>query len=291
MNLSQLMQHVYRDLGKISKGDEFLVTSGSDNNEIENTEISTRPAPYDDNYGYGYTAFVVRDTNSVAPEAEFSVITAYDSATQKWTVSPNFSASLATGDTIALANDDIPLRTMIELANRMLRDLGRIELVDTSLTTVASLGDYSYTLPTAAKYSVRRVEVRDWIDESYVIVYSKDITPSAPGSTGLITLPAQISGLQIKLWYEGTHTNLSVYSSEISETIDDHLAITGLTAYALQWYNGTLAGEDNYWLQRENKAWQDFEAAGGRRPVKKSQKMPKFFVKNRAATKRLSDVS
>src|SRR5687767_12467043 len=117
------MQNVYRDLGKISRGDEFLVTSGSSASLVENTEVSLRPRPYDDNYGYGYAAFVVRDAAgaSAAPEGEYSVVSAYDSSIQKWTVSPVFSAALAIGDTVALANDDIPLRTMIELANRMLK--------------------------------------------------------------------------------------------------------------------------------------------------------------------------
>jgi hypothetical protein len=267
-------------MGKVANGDEFLATSGSNTTTIENTLIGNNETQPDDNYGVGYTAFVVRDAGgaSAAPENEFQTISAYNSATYKWTVSSAFTSAVGTGDAIAIADNSIPSTTMMSLANRMLKDLGRIELVDsTSLTTVSSVGGYDYTLPIVAKYSLRRVEVAQWLGDSYDIVYSRKITPSTPNATGLLTLPDMISGLTIKLWYEGVHPTLTAYNSVISETVDEDLAIKGLIAYALQWYNRSIGGSQDYWLQSENKAWSDFTEAKFARPVKKSQKMPRLF--------------
>ena len=283
VNLSQMMQHVYRNLGKVAAGDEFLATSGSTTAIIEDTTLATReePPPPDDNYGYGFTAFVVRDAlgTSVAPENEFSKVTAYNSATYQWTISPVVSTAIGTGDKIMLANGDIPYQTMMELANMMLKDLGRIELVDaTSLTTASTTTEHDYTLPVAAKFSLRRVQVEQQLGDSYDIVYERRITPAAPGSTGLLTLPAMTSGLVIKLWYEGIHPTLTAYNSTISETIDENLAILGLQAYALQWYNRTSGGNSTYWLDEEQNVWRAFEAKKKELPVVKSSKVPRWFA-------------
>ncbi len=278
----------YRDNGFIKRNDEFLATGGT-TGTIINTNIATRPNPYDADYGIGYTAFVVRDAAgaSAAPENEFSTVTAYvGDTTNQFTISPVLTTAVASGDKIALATDVIPVQTLMEQANRMLKDLGRIELIDTSLTTTTGLGDHDYTLPTAAKYSVRRVEVHDWIGDSYQTVYSRDITPSAPNATGLITLPPQVSGLQIKLWYEGVHPTLTAYNSVISETIDENLAVWGLSAYALHWYNSTLGGRNDYWRGQEANAWNMFKSMLIERPVVKSQKSPKWFSLRRTRPNR-----
>lgn len=289
MNLSQWMQKVYRNLGKVKKHDEFVITGGSTSTIID-TKIATRPTPYDDDYGIGYTAFIVRDAGgaSAAPENEFAAVTGYASSTNTFSfAASSFTVAPASGDKVALVNDDIPVQTMIEQANMVLTDLGRIELVDsTSLTTVSSLGDWDYTLPTAAKYSLRRVEVKRWLGDSYQTVYDRKITPSSPNATGLLTLPAQIAGLTIKLWYEGVHPTLTAYNSVVSETIDDNLAVWGLMAYALQWYNNTLGGRNDHWNRRGAEAWNMYNSLLAERPVVKSQKQPKFFSLRRARASR-----
>jgi len=290
VNLSQLMQHVYRENGKIKRGDEFTATGGGTASVI-NTGIATRPNPYDDDYGIGYTAFVVRDAGGLnaAPENEFAEVTGYASGTQTFSFATgSFTTAVASGDKIALANGDWPSPTLMELANRMLKDIGRIELVDTSLVTVSGLGDHDYTLPVAAKYSVRRVQVQEWVGDSYNTIYQREITPSAPNVAGLITLPPLTSGLTIKLWYEGVHPALTAYSSPISETIDDHVAIAGLSAYAIRWYNTTVGGKNDFWRQRGAEAWQDYIAALKERPIKKSIKSPKWFNKKYGPEYRLA---
>lgn len=289
MNLSQLMQKVYRNLGKIKKNDEFIITGGT-TSTIVDTKIAARPNPYDDDYGIGYTAFIIRDAGglSAAPENEFATVTGYASSSNTFSfAASSFTVAPAANDKVALANDDIPVQTMMEQANMMLTDLGRIELVDaTSLTTVSSLGDYDYTLPVAAKYSLRRVEVARWLGTSYQTIYERKITPSSPNATGLLTLPAQISGQVIKLWYEGVHPALTAYNSVISETIDDNLAVWGLTTYVLQWYNNTLGGRNEHWNRRGAEAWNMYKSMLAERPVVKSQKQPKLFSLNRPEASR-----
>ena len=279
--LSNVMLHGYRDLGKIAAGDEFVVTSGSNTTTIEDTKVGSRESPHEPDYGLDYTAFVTRDAAgaSAAPENEYQRVSAYDEATYKWTVDTAFSASLATGDTVALANKDIPLRTMIELVNRMLKDLGRIDLVDTTLTTANNQTEY--TLPVTAKYSLKKIEVQGYTgdanDNQYYTLYERMVTPAAPASTGLLTIPQLATGYTIKLWYEGIHPTLSIYSSVISETIDEDLAIKGTVYYALKWYNNSIRGQNDYWYDQMIKAKQEFETQKQITPVKRVQSVSKFF--------------
>jgi hypothetical protein len=286
------MLPTYRDLGKIATNDEFIVTGGSSATIIEDTKIGARETPHDPNYGLEYTAFVVTDAagSSAAPESEYQRVSAYDETNYQWTVDTAFSAALSAGDTVALANNDIPLRTMIGQANRMLKDVGRIDLVDTTLTTANNQREYA--LPVTAKYSLKRVEVQGYTgdanDNQYYTVYERNITPSAPGSTGLLTLPQFASGYTIKLWYEGIHPTLTVYNSTISETIDEDMAIKGLTYYALKWFNNEGAGRDNdYWYAQMIEAKQEFSLQKLFVPVKRVQATSKFFSSRGSVTKDL----
>ena len=103
------------------------------------------------------------------------------------------------------------------------------------------------------------------------------VPPAAPASTGLLTIPQLATGYTIKLWYEGIHPKLSIYSSVISETIDEDLAIKGTVYYALKWYNNSIRGQNDYWYDQMIKAKQEFETQKQITPVKRVQSVSKFF--------------
>src|SRR3990167_3236870 len=98
LTLSNLILYPYRELGKVANGDEFSATGGSATSVID-TNIGNRESPRDPNYGFGYTAFVVKDSAgaSAAPEGEYQLISAYDESAYTWTTG-TFTAAIASGD-------------------------------------------------------------------------------------------------------------------------------------------------------------------------------------------------
>jgi len=272
----QIARDVWADLGMIAPLEEFLATGGN-TTTIVNAKWGDRPSAPTDDYALDYTAIVVRDADgaSAAPEGQMQRVSLYNSETYTYTVDTAFTAGVASGDLVALANAFIPLREMMRAMNRGLQDIGYIENVDATLT--ATTDTYEYTLPVELKREeIRRLE---WDNGTYKEPISSnfDVRLSAPGSTGVLIISEPPAGT-LYIRYDGIHPQLTAYNSYVSETINPTLVVAAASAHALEWYNSSKSGNDAYWLQRENKAWQDLENARARYPVTKTQKTSRFFV-------------
>lgn len=271
--------NVWSDLGKIDAFDEFIATGGSTSTVI-NGKIADRLDRPEDNYSIDYTAIVIRDAAGAAPEGEMQRISSFNSSTYAHTVDTNFTVAVASGDAIAIANADIPLREMYRAINNALVKMGEIPLVDTSLTTAANQTEY--TLPVAMKREdLLRVEYQgftgDTNDNRWEHIQNFDVIPSAPGVAGTLIIPQMVEGRTLKLTYMGTHPVITTFSSEISEYLHPSVVIAAVKKSVLGWYNASIGGGDSYWLQKENEAAQDFEQELRRHPLWMPKKTPKYY--------------
>ena len=277
--LSQLLQGMYRRLGQT---ETFLATGGS-TTTIVNTLFKEK---YQDDDLVGWTAFVTRDSAgaSAAPENEYKTVTAYVESTWTITLASAFSgtSAVAAGDRITLANVRFPIEEMIQQTNLMLEDLGDYTFIDTSITTAANKTEYA--IPVAIKRNIIKVQIQtntaDADDNGWVTYNPSEyeVVPATSGSTGLLIFRDQpASGYSLKVWYSGSHPNVSSYSDVILEYIHPTLAITGLTAYALDWFNAKTAGGDEYWLKKLNDARVEFDIAKQTHKIHKETKSNKLL--------------
>ena len=271
---------VWGDLGKIDALEEFEATGGS-TTTVVNGKIAERQDRPEDNYSIDFTAIVVRDAGgaNAAPEGEMRRISSYASGTYTHTVDTAFSVAVASGDTVAIANSDIPMREMYRAINNALRKMGDIPQVNSSLTSNAAQTEY--TLPVALKRDdLIRVEYQGWTgdsdDNNWLHIPKWDVLPSAPGSTATLIIPQIPSGRTIRIVYRATHPTLSASTDVVSEYIHPSLIIPAVTKEVLRWYNGSTGGGESYWLQRENEAAAELEDAKRKYPVWSPKVSPKY---------------
>lgn len=279
---ANIAYRVWQDLGKIEAFEEFVATGGS-TTTVVNGKIADRQDRPEDNYSIDFTAIVVRDAGgaSAAPEGEMQRISAYVSGTYTHTVDTAFTVAPASGDYIAIANADIPLREMYRAINNALVKIGEIPQVDTSLTSAAQQTEYA--LPVALKReNLLFVEFQgitnDANDNRYIPIYDYRIIPGAPGSTGLLVLPQLISGRTIRLTYRAVHPVVSTFSSYISEYIHPAVLIPAVAKECLRWWNGVNGGGNQYWLQKENEAANELELMLRKYPIWKPETNPHYWT-------------
>jgi hypothetical protein len=260
MNLSQLLQEVYGDLGM---SEAFRATGGS-TTTIVDSNLSSLPNQPDDDFAINYTAFVIRDAGgaSAAPEGEFARVSAYASGTWTYTVD-TLTAAVGSGDDIMLCTDDIPLRDMIRAANRGLMEIGVVPNVpDTSLTTAADQTEY--TLPASIQKGIIKSVwyqglTNDADNNQWILINPVKTEQGTYGSTGTLILPQLPADRTLKIVYDGVHSKLTAYNSEIASSIPESLAIASAVKQALKWYVGNNEGGEDWWLKRYNEAALDFE--------------------------------
>lgn len=277
---AKIAHRVWQDLGKIDVTEEFIASGGSTTTVVngKNGERNDRP---EDNYSIDYTAIVVRTSggSSAAPEGEMRRISSYVSFIYTHTVDTAFSAAVASGDLVAIANSDIPLQEMYRAINGALVKMGDIPQVDSTLTSASAQTEY--TLPVALKRDdLYRVEYQgqtgDTDNNVWTHIDKWDIIPAAPGSTGLLVIPQITSGRTIRLTYRAIHPRLSASTDTVSEYIHPSLLIPAVTKEVLRWFNGTTGGGENYWLQRENEAAAELEDAKRMFPIWQPKPSPKY---------------
>ena len=269
---------VWQDLGKIDALEEFIATGGS-TTTVVNGKVADRQDRPEDNYSIDYTAIIVRDTAGAAPQGEMRRISSYTSGTYTHTVDTAFSAAVASGDLVAIANADIPMYEMYRALNNALVKMGDIPQVDTSITSNAAQTEY--TLPVALKReNLLRIEYNGWTgdanDNDWVHIPRWDILPSAPGTTTTIIIPQIPSGRTIRIVYRAVHPTLSASTDVVSEYIHPAVLIPAVTKEVLRWYNGSTGGGENYWLQRENEAAFELEKALKEHPIWEPKRSPKY---------------
>jgi len=278
LTLSKICQRVWRETGFSI---DVTATGGS------TTTIVDANSPYTtDDALIGGTAVVVRDAAGAgaAPEGEYARISDFVASTPTFTVGTALTTAVASGDTILLATPRIKLPQMVAAVNDGLTNLGTISLVDTSITTVAEQTEHA--LPVGLKIkSLLDVQVQgqtgDANDNEYYSIKGRTrYVPAAPGSTGLLVIPQFAAGYTIKLIYEGYHPTLSVFSSVVSETIQEELAVAAAIDKALAWYV-SKRGESalgTFAIQRWNDAKQTLQMQKAEKPVNRARSAPRWFV-------------
>lgn len=267
--LTHLLQDAWQRMGQLRR---WIVTGGS-TTTVVNTDwaISEEPIFEDDDPSLIFgTAVVMSDAGGLgaAPEGEFGMITDYDSSSTTATIDALTSA-IGAGDRVGIVSPLFPLEDMISLANIALRRIGDIDLVDTSLVTEG--GQTEYTLPATIRQRPIRVRVQgnvDNADNRWEEVQGWSVVPATAGSSWTLVLPEMVGGYAIEVLYRAEHPELTSFSSDIQEAIRPELALCALIAEAYQWYNNQVGGSNQYFLQRENKAIQDYEAARVMNPVR-----------------------
>lgn len=275
----QIAYQVWGDLGKIEAFEEFVATGGS-TTTVVNGKIADRAERAEDNYSIDYTAIVVRDSggSSAAPEGEMQRISSYVGSTYTHTVDTAFSAAVASGDFVAIANSDIPLREMYRGINNALIKIGDIALPDTSLTSAANQTEYTLPIELNTPDDLLGVEYQgttsDANDNQWIPIYNYRVVP-ASSTTATLIIPQLPSGRTIRLFYMGVHPTVTAATTTIYG-IHKSVLIPAVTKAVLRWYNGTSEGGSNYWMQKENEAAQDLEEALRRNPIWMPNRTPKY---------------
>jgi hypothetical protein len=267
LQLTHLLQKVYRRL-KVAK--TSTATGGTTTTIVDTKLVDYLGDSNEDDVLNGGSAIIVRDAAGAgaAPEGEFSRIADYDDG-GTITVS-TLGAAPASGDTYMYISPDFPLFDMIEVVNDALVSLGRIPKVYSSLTTANNQTEY--TLPVSLKgIKLTDIEIQGTLTDSdnnqYTSITGWKITPALPGTAGLLTLPQFASGYTLRISHPGLHPRVSTYADYISEYIHPELATAVVAAHALQWYNSQRSGADDYWKQREDRAWNQLDIAKRDYPI------------------------
>jgi len=217
------------------------------------------------------TLFVRRDAGGAgaAPEGQFQRISAYDGTTI--TVDTAFTAAIAAGDTLGIANPSFPIRKCIESANRAVQGFGRIPLVDTSTITPA-VNTTEYTWAIDWKYSRPfRIDIQGRTgvstDNQWYKISDYEVQPALPGSAGKIIFNQYLPvGNLIRVWYWGIHPTLNAYNDPVNEAIHPTLARAALTELLAGWYYKQSEGEP-IWREIWNNAKNDLVNAREMYPI------------------------
>lgn len=201
---------------------------------------------------------IVLKAGGVAPEGEFKLIDDFARATGTWTPDSNFSAQVESGDRYAWASEYYPLHQMITLINEALEDLGDIPQVNTTtLDTEADKSEYAASVEWK-RGRPNRVDVDRNPDDSdhhqWVKYYNWDYVPAGPGSTGLIIFepPYPPSGRNIRVWYEGTHEEVTAYDDVIYEGVHPARIKLKAAEKAAEWQNQRVQGGDPHVIRTLN---------------------------------------
>lgn len=272
--LSNLLQDWANLLGLSS----FHVATGGSATTAVVGGFSTLDEPPEENYCNDWTMVVARDAGGAgaSPEGKFSGITSYASDTYTYTFG-TMTDAIASGDTLCLVKNTVSLQNFISIANQSLKNLGKIALRDISLTAD---GTHLYNLPAG----VRNISKIDYLDDDGLSIpvprVGWSVRPYTAGGTAVLEfLPAfaPLDGQTISIWYEGVHPTLTVYNSEISDTIEPSL-MAAQVAY------DTLVSV----VDRNSQLWKDkYELVVGlvntmiaKFPIRKPKKQNKILVLN-----------
>jgi hypothetical protein len=273
--LTHLLQDAWYKLGQIKR---WKATGGSNTTVVNTTWAGVEEQIFEDDdpaliYG---TMVVIEDTGGLAPEGELAMITDYDSSTSTITFD-QISSAISANDRIGIVSPLFPLEDMISLANIALSKLGEIDVPEyvtvQNGTTVYSLPAGVQTIPSMVRHLSATANVRPRIVSEWTVM------PDSPESALSISIPKFYDvGGQFEIFYRSTHPTLTDFDSTILASISPEVAVSALVAEAYQWYNNQLGGSNQYFLQRENKALQDLEAALVKHPIRKLPGQIQGFV-------------
>jgi hypothetical protein len=238
LKLGELLERTYRAIH-----DDIVdgVATGGDATTITDSSLSGK---YQSQKFKNWIAFISRTSNGLSPQGKYGIISNYVNSGSA--TIPTVTDAVEAGDEYSFCKGSIPLYTLIKLCNDGLKALGRIPLLDISLTLAAST--IRYTLPAAIKgrkpslvyfrhpTTFVRAHAPNW-----------EIEPAASGSAATLVFKKQsvtlnttnvfqtYAGYTIVIQYEGIHEPLTAYNSPVNETIHDELAVMACVEKAMEW--------------------------------------------------------
>lgn len=269
MNLSNLIRDAMKLQG-IDSFDIVIATDGSTTTLID----TTLEDKYGDDELKDGSVLVVRTVAGVAPEGEFSRISAYEEGSQIVTFS-SISNAIVAGNTCMLISAEYPLRVLIELANDALRDCGEISGVEVSTTTVE--GATEYPLPPGFKNLVGiylQTVLLDTDNNQWAQIKPKRVIPSAGNVSATLVFDEEFeAGYTLQFIYNGFHPTVSVFNSPINEAIKSPLIVLMLADKIMQWH-GVTDENKNF----ANKILAELEEAKGIYPIRREIPVDKFLT-------------
>lgn len=187
---------------------------------------STLPGSYDDDSFKNALAFIHSTTDGLAPQAQFSVVSAYVDSTGTFTVDTAYTAAVTSGDFYSIADPQYKKVPVLRVVNDALRNFGMIPLVDTSLTTAADT--LEYTLPLALKsFPLIKVELGN-VTDGFEELSDYYVLPAAVGSQSKLVFNSQpqydgatAANCTLRIWYNDYHPAVDSYDDIISENIPE----------------------------------------------------------------------
>lgn len=273
--LTDLLQEFYKRMGQMNAG---YATGGSTSTIVD----SFRNGEGSDKGWRGGSAFVVKTTDGLAPQGEFSRVSTSASGTWTLTLSPVLTAVVGAGDIYGFSGPEYPLYDMILLATSALRKLGPLDYSDiTSITPVS--GDSEYAASAEWKYPYGPIaydvatnnDSGDYQWQSYRDAYWD---PGIGGAAGKIIFPTHPDGDVVRIWYRGPHPAVTAYSDVIDGRFEREVVIQALVTAALDWNNSRIRGGDKFLLGRANKAEQDLIMAKAETPIERKPVKSKLLT-------------
>lgn len=267
--LSKVMARAWRGLGFAV---DVIATGGSAITIIDaNTQYTA------DDALIGGTAVITKTTDGASPEGRFARINDYVASTKTFTID-TVTDVVGAGDYVLLATPRIKLAQMIKAADDGMTNLGTISLVDTSITLVSDT--YEYALPVGLKIKgLTDVLVFDGTRYRSIKGLVRNF-PAAPASTGILQFTHIPYADTLKIVYEGVHPTLSAYDDDISETVEEELAVAATIDKALEWYVSKRGDSalDTFVIQRWNDAKQTLQMQKVDKPINRAKSAAKFFI-------------
>ena len=254
--LGELVIDVLKELGEL----EITVATGGSATTAVDTKLVTGDLEIGDSDYINGVLCVIR-ASGAAPENEYQRISAnVQTATEVTFTIATLTAVIASGDTFGFARATYPIFQVIEQINAGIRELGDIELVDTTtMDTAESQTEYTWEVAWKRKKPLR-LDVQGRTDDSnnneWTEVYDFEVIPATAGSTGLIVFNTQpIASRDVRVWYEDKHPRLSVYSDVIHESINPVLATKAAVMKLAEWNlrRGTVEDPDARGLVNNSK--------------------------------------
>jgi len=257
MQFGELLERVYAALGAqvlrrtATGGTTTTVVDTGIVNEFQDDEFT---GASDEKH----VLFISETTDDLSPLHEFGEVSAYDSATETFTI-PTLTAAPASGDVYALMEPVIPLQEMISAVNRGLTRLPEREKVDTSLTTATDTLNYNLPLP-VNRYVISKIEIGNntdgWEDApGYTIV------PMGAGTQDVLLFTQQPdydnstpANKTIKITWQFTHPYVSTYADYIEKSVPDEVAISICADAALEY---VMKKNPSYYRDQNRRAMYD----------------------------------
>ena len=284
--LSNLIRDGIQKMGRPAY--HMLKATGGSTTTVIDTNLDTQYI--DSDSAVNGTVLVTYDAGgaSAAPENEYARVSSFAESTLTLTVD-TLTSAVASGDRVMFISSQYPLIELERMANQTLQDMGRITLIDTSLTSADNQTEY--TIPAACRgeqiVAVHiQTNLNDANDNRRIPITGFQQVQDGPSGTPLLIMPQLPAGYTIYLTYNGIHPTLTAYSSAISDTIEPKRIVWKFAENLWRWKQPTSQAE----IQRMNEAISKAEEMERMYPVYRTKKRPPQNVYGNGDFRRRSDV-